>query len=283
MSAGGTTSGIDGALVPGATITGTVRDGGLSALSGVCVVLEDTAGRPVLRQPTDAEGDYTLTQLPAGHFILQFVDDDCAGQAEQYAPVYYPDASAPSAAQVIALRPGQVVGSRDATLTRLASSGGGTAGTGQIGTSAGTATGTSGRAGTPASGQKTSPSPSARREAGVSLLAVAGGRWTVDVQQRLHLRLLCAARGPACVVTVTVRRPVTRAGRIRGGRRVGFRMLTVRAGRLAAIRVALHGVRAGRLWVSIRLRGHKVGITTVLPVRWEPRVRMGGPRHGGHA
>jgi hypothetical protein len=112
----------------------------------------------------------------------------------------------------------------------------------------------------------------------VSLLAVAGGRWTVDVQQRLHLRLLCAVGGPACVVTVTVRRPVRHAGRIRGGRRLGFRTLTVRAGRAAAIRVALHGVPAGRLWVSVRLRGQRLGATTVLPVRWEARVRTASAR-----
>jgi sarcosine oxidase gamma subunit len=276
VSAGETTSGIDGALVTGATITGTIRDGGLSALSGVCVVLEDTAGRPVLRQPTDADGDYTLTQLPPGRFILQFVDDDCAGQAEQYAPIYYPDASTPSDAQVIALQAGQLVGLTDATLTRL-SSAGATAGTGQTGASTGTETGTSGKASTPASGPKTSASPKARRKAVVSLLAVAGGRWTVDVEQRLHLRLLCAAGGPACVVTVAVRRPVTHAGRVRGGRRVGLRTLTVRAGRSAATRVALHGIRAGRLWVSVRLRGQKIGTTTVLPVRWEPRVRVRRP------
>jgi hypothetical protein len=271
VSAGGMTSGIDGALVTGATITGTVRDGGLSALSGVCVVLEDTAGRPILRQPTDADGDYTLTQLPPGRFILQFVDDDCAGQAEQYAPIYYPEASTPSDAQVIALLAGQVVGSADATLTRLPSSAGGTTGTGQTGTSTGTEAGTSGKAGTPSPGAKAPPSPKARREAMVSLLAVAGGRWTVDVQQRLHLRLLCAAGGPDCAVTVTVRRPVTHAGRIRGGRRVGFRTLTVRAGRSVATRVALHGVHARRLWVSVRLRGQKIGTTTILPLRLESR------------
>lgn len=281
VSAGETTSGIDGALVPGARITGTVRDGGLSALSGVCVVLEDTAGRPVLRQPTDVDGDYTLTQLPPGRFILQFVDDDCAGQAEQYAPTYYPNASTLSDAQVIALQAGQVVDLTDATLTRLSSSAGGPAGAGQTGTSTGTGTGSSGKTSTPASGPKTSASPNARRDAMISLLAVAGGRWTVDARQRLHLRLLCAAGGPACTVTVTVRRPVTHAGRIRGGRRVGVRTLTVRPGRSAAIRVVLHGARAGPLWVSVRLRGQKIGTTTVLPVRWEPRVRKGGsPRSG---
>ena len=273
VSAGETTSGIDGALVAGATITGTVRDGGLTALSGVCVLLEDTAGRPVLRQPTDADGDFTLNQLPPGRFILRFVDDDCAGQAEQYAPIYYPDASTPSDAQVIALQAGQVVGRTDATLTRLPSAAVGTAGTGQTGTSPGSEIGTLGTASTPASGPRTSPSRTARRKAVVSLLAVTGGRWTVDVQQRLHLRLLCAAGGPDCAVTVTVRRPVTHAGRIRGGRRVGFRKLTVRAGRSAATRVALHGVRAGRLWVSIRLRGQKIGTTTVLPVRSKSHLK----------
>ncbi len=277
VSAGETTSGVDGALVMGATITGTVRDAGLSALSGVCVVLEDTAGRPVLRQPTDTNGDYKLTQLPPGRFILQFVDDDCAGQPAQYAPIYYPDAATPSDAQVIALQIGQVVGAKDATLTRLPSSAGGAAGASQ--TTTGTATGTSGKAGTPTSGAKTAPSPKARRKAVISLMAVASGRWTVDGQQRLHLRLRCAAGGPACVVTVTVRRPLAHPGRIgRGGRRVGLRTLTVRAGHSVAIRVPLHGVRAGRLWVAVRLRGQKTGTTTVLPVRWEPRVRKGGSR-----
>jgi hypothetical protein len=291
VSTGATTSGIDGALVAGATVAGTVRDGGLSALSGVCVVVEDTAGRPVLRQPTDPDGDYRLTQLPPGKFILEFVDDDCAGQPEQYAPSYYPDASTPSDAQVIDLHAGQLVGRTDAILTRLSSSAGGTAGTGptttgtatgtSTGTSTGTATGTSPKAGGRASGSPTRRSPKAHRAALISLLAVAGRRWTVDGHQRLHLRLRCAAGGPACAVTVTVRRPLKHAGRIRGGRRVGSRALKVRAGRSAAIRVALHGVRAGRLWISLRLRGQKTATTTVLPVRWEPRVRRGASRHRG--
>jgi hypothetical protein len=293
VSAGEATSGIDGALVAGATIGGTVRDGGLSALSGVCVVLEDTAGRPVLRRPTDTDGNYRLTQLPPGQFILEFLDDDCAGQPEQYAPSYYPDASTPSDAQVIELHAGQLVGRMDVTLTRLSSSIGGTAGTGptttgaatgtSTGTSTGTATGTSSKGGAGAPGSPTPPSPKAHPTALISLLAVAGGRWTVDGHQRLHLRLRCAAGGPRCAVTVTVRRPLKHAGRIRGGRRVGSRTLTIRAGRSAATLVALHGVRAGRLWVSIRLRGQKTATTTVLLVRWEPRVRAVGSRHRGRA
>jgi hypothetical protein len=279
VSAGQMSSGVDGALVAGATITGTVRDGGLSALSGVCVVLEDTAGRPVLRQPTDPDGDYTLTQLPPGRFVLEFIDDDCAGQAERYAPSYYPDGATPADAQVIELHAGQLVGRTDAILTRLPSSAG--AGSTTTGTATGTGPGTSPKTGTPAPSSPTPPSGTAHRTALISLLAVAGGRWTVDGHRRLHLRLRCAAGGPACPVTVTVRRPLTRAGRIRGGRRVGSRALTVRAGHLAATRVALHGVRAGRLWISVGLRGQRTATTTVLPVRWEPPIRAGGSRRRG--
>jgi hypothetical protein len=265
VSAGETTPGIDGALVAGATIAGTVRDGGLSPRSGVCVVLEDTAGRPVLRQPTDSYGDYKLAQLPPGRFILEFVDDDCVGQPEQYAPTYYPDASAPSDAQVVELQPGEVIDGTDATLTRLSPPAPGTGGTGT------TTTGTAPGGSAPASPRP--PSRKARRMAVISLLAAAGRRWTVDGHQRLHLRLRCAAGGPACRVTVTVRRPFRHAGRIRGGRRVGSRTLSVRADRSVAILVALRGVRAGRLWVSVRLRGQKPVAATVLPVRWEPRRR----------
>jgi hypothetical protein len=279
VSTGHSTSGIDGALVAGATIAGTVRDGGLSARPGVCVVLEDTAGRPVLRQPTDTDGDYRLTQLPPGRFILEFVDDDCAGQPAHYAPSYYPAASTPSDAQVIELHAGESVGPMDAILTRLSSSVGGTKGTGP--TTTGTATGTSPKPGAGAPRSPRPPSHKAHRAALISLLAVAGGRWTVDGHQRLHLRLRCAAGGPKCFVTVTVRRPVKHAGRIRGGRRVGSRTLAVRAGRSTATSVAVHGVRAGRLWVSVRLRGQKRPTTTVLPVRWKPRVRAGGSRHRG--
>lgn len=272
VAAGQTTSGIDAALVAGATIKGTVSDPAGAGLGGVCVVLEDTAGNPVVRQPTDPNGNYVLDQLPPGRFVVQFVDDDCAGEPAGYASAYYPDATTLAGAQVIQLRAGQPAGEIDATLTPLPGAGGAGSGggTGTTAPTIGSPTGpaTAGPSTPTSAGGIDRRGPSAR----IALLAIARGRWTVDARQRLHLRLRCA--GPErCRVTVTVRRVRRISVRLTGGRRAGSRNVTIRPGHTATVLVALHGVRRGGLWVALGLRGQPPSLTTVLPIRWKHRLR----------
>ncbi|WP_354500234.1 carboxypeptidase regulatory-like domain-containing protein [Mycetocola sp. 2940] len=83
VAAGATTSGINGALVLGATISGNVKLGSASGanLDGVYVyAMSDTGdgGQAV----TDASGNYTIRGLVAGPYTLQFEDSNYRGAAQ---------------------------------------------------------------------------------------------------------------------------------------------------------------------------------------------------------
>jgi hypothetical protein len=266
--AGQTTSGIDATLVAGATIKGTVRDAGLTPLSGVCVVLEDTAGQPVLRQPTDPDGDYVLDQLPPGRFILQFIADDCVGQQPSYASNFYAGADTVASATVIDLHPGQRVGRIDDTLAPLAGppTGAG-ASSAPGGTSSGPPPPTTGAAtkGAPTPGAPTRPKACL---AVVSLAFAAGGMWVVDDRDRLHLKLRCAAGGPACQTTITVHRVRRVRGRYVAGRVAGSLRLRIAAGKSKQVVLRLRRPRVARLWVSLGIAGRRQAAHTVIPVRW---------------
>ena len=265
VTAGETTAGINATLATGALVKGTVTSQAGDPLPGVCVVLEDTAGRPVKRQPTDTDGNYVIDQLPASHFILQFVDDGCVGRAPRYAPAFFGGAATPDAATVLDLHAGQLAGGLDAVLDPLPSGGGPGSGSGP-GSGGATAGGASGKPAAPSTaGHKSAP------RTVLSLLRASGGRWTVDSHRRLHLRVRCAQHGPACRVTVTVSRVRRRGAHLVAGRRAGSRSVTVRAGRTANVVVALHGVHSGGLWVSARSRDRRLVFQTVLSIRWPSR------------
>lgn len=121
VSAGHTTSGVDATLAAASTIEGTVTSRSGQPISGVCALLEDTAGRPVLRQPSDRNGNYALGQLPSGRFVVQFVDDGCVGRANRYASSYDSGASTLATARVLVLGAGQELTGIDAALAPLAS------------------------------------------------------------------------------------------------------------------------------------------------------------------
>jgi hypothetical protein len=118
VTGGQTTAAIDATLATGALVSGSVTDSSGVALPGVCTLLEDTAGNPVVRQPTDASGNYEIDQLPAGRFILQFVDDRCVGRAPRYAPAFLGGATQ-ATATLLELRAGQIAGRLDVTLDPL--------------------------------------------------------------------------------------------------------------------------------------------------------------------
>jgi hypothetical protein len=267
--AGETTSGIDATLIAGATIKGTVRDAGLTPLSGVCVVLEDTAGQPVLRQPTNPDGDYVLDQLPPGGFILQFIADDCVGQQPSYASNFYSGADTAASATVIDLHPGQLVGRIDEMLAPLPGAptgGGGSTGPGPQPPTTGPPT-----TGSSTKGQRTPGAPTRPKahEAVVSLAFAAGGTWVVDRRDRLHLKLRCAAAGgPACRTTITVRRVRRAHAHSLAGQVAGSLRVRIAAGKSKQVVVRLRGPRMARLWLSLRVAGRRQAAHTVIPVRW---------------
>ena len=269
VTAGHTTPGIDATLTAGATVKGSVQSVAGQPLPGVCVLLEDGAGNPVVRQPTDTDGGYTIDQIPAGRFTLRFVDDGCVGRTARYASSYLGGSSTLAGATMLDLGAGEVAGRLNATLDALAPSGT----TGSTGT---TGTGTPGAGGPgrtvpTAPGSPPGPAAHAHARAIVTLLAAAGGRWTVDRRGRLHLRLRCAPRGPSCRVTAVASRVRRRGPRLIAGERAGARTLTIRAGRTRTALIPLRGVHAGPLYLVVRGGDGRVMVRTVVSVRWPSR------------
>ncbi len=79
----GQTTTENASLAPGATITGKVTDGSDKPLSGVCVSADPSApGGQNSNATTDANGNYTITDLAAGTYTLSFT----ACSAGNYAP-----------------------------------------------------------------------------------------------------------------------------------------------------------------------------------------------------
>jgi hypothetical protein len=251
VTAGETTPGVDVTLQAAARITGAVTDRLGAPLAGICVVLEDPEGAPVLRRLTGDLGDYALDQLPAGRFLVRFVDDGCVGAAPRYAPQLRDGA--------IELAPGRTVPGLDAALDPAPPAGPG-APPGAPGT---VAPGEANRPVTGAGVAEPSPPPAARRGAHVELLAASGGRDRVDRARRLALRLRCAQGGPACAITVRVATAAHHPALL------GSRSATLRPdGRARTVHVRLaRRPRGHRLRVWILLRGLRApAVTTTVAV-----------------
>jgi hypothetical protein len=257
-----TTKGIDATLAEAAQITGNVTDVSGNTLPGVCAVLEDTSGRPVLRQLTNQRGDYFLDQLPAGQFILQFVADGCVGAAERYAAQYYPGAATRSGASTITLSPGDLRGGLDAVLAPAPgggdknpwppppAGGGGSSGGG-------------------------SSSRSTPRRAHIVLLAGSRQGYLVDHRGRLHLRLRCERPGPTCAGSIKLAllaRGARRTGRIVGYK--AFRLRADRRGHTILVRVRTKRPRL-RLLIHLHEQAGSQVITTVR-VRYPRAVKRRG-------
>jgi hypothetical protein len=262
--AGQDTSGIDATLQRGATVQGSVASATGEALPGVCAQLEDTAGVPVVRQPTDTEGDYRIAQLPAGRFVLQFVDDGCVGRAQRYASTFFGGATL-AEATVFTLRAGTLASPLNAVLDPLPPGSEPAPGGGA----------TPGRQG-PTARPPHTPAPTGKvaRRAVLSLIRRPSGRWNVDRKHRLRLPVRCAAHGPVCVVTVSVNR-VRRSGiRLLAGSPAGSRSVTLKPGKTRTIVIALHGVHAGSLWISVHAHDKRLMLQTVISVSWPNRARV---------
>ena len=125
VSAGATTGGIGASLVSSGAISGTVTDSSDTPVGNVLVVVSPRGGPALVgvRAP-DASGDYTVSDLAAGAYVLEFEPGGCGG-ADTYLDQYYDDqsvyASVPlSSAAVVTVSDGTTTSGIDATLQNSA-------------------------------------------------------------------------------------------------------------------------------------------------------------------
>jgi hypothetical protein len=241
VTSAGVVPGVDATMELAAQIAGNVTDQAGTALVGVCAILEDTAGQPVLHQLTDQNGHYVLDQLPKGDFVVQFVDDGCVGAGAHFASQYYPAAASPATATTFTLKPGDHRSPVDVALAPAPSpppGGGGGGGPGPP----------------PPPPPPPTGSPSRKKHASIALLAGAPRGYRVDRRRRLHLPLQCDRGGLKCVGSIHVALPARTRGR--AAKTIGHRTFSLPAdGRRHTVRVRLKAFRSHRLRLSIYLHG----------------------------
>ncbi len=89
VSSGATAANINGTLTAGATISGTVTAAqGGAPLGGLPVEVVDAQGNMIAQTTTNADGTYTLSDVPAGKWYLEFVGGR-AYNGQYYATEYY--------------------------------------------------------------------------------------------------------------------------------------------------------------------------------------------------
>jgi 5-hydroxyisourate hydrolase-like protein (transthyretin family) len=109
---GATTAGVDARLVAGGTLSGTVRDSASDPVGGVRVeVLESNGGAYVSGTDSEADGGWSVGNLPAGSYLVRFVPSGM-----NLLDQYYPQAATQAAAQSVSLAAGAAVSGLDATL-----------------------------------------------------------------------------------------------------------------------------------------------------------------------
>ncbi|HET6809621.1 MAG TPA: carboxypeptidase-like regulatory domain-containing protein [Acidimicrobiales bacterium] len=115
VTAGQTTTGIDAAMAPGGSISGTVTDTASppKAVAGICVSAVPTQGSGGGGTNTASDGTYTIKNLAAGSYDVEFVSCQSSGN---YLTQWYNGASGPSSATAVSVTAGQTTSGIDAAL-----------------------------------------------------------------------------------------------------------------------------------------------------------------------
>jgi hypothetical protein len=109
-------------MIPGAVLTGYVKDNRGEPVAGLSVVATRIVGSEARRRPqgyfgavSDDRGYYRIPFLPAGAYTLQFVPRSFAGNTVAdpeplaYPVAYYPGVKDPNAAELVKVQPGKEV------------------------------------------------------------------------------------------------------------------------------------------------------------------------------
>jgi hypothetical protein len=111
VAEGATTAGVDARLAAGGTLSGTVRDGAEDPVGGVRVEVLEGSGAYVSGTDSEADGSWSVADLPAGSYLVRFVPSGL-----NLLDRYYPEAATQAAAQSVSLGAGAAVSGLDATL-----------------------------------------------------------------------------------------------------------------------------------------------------------------------
>ena len=117
VAAGSTTGSIDAALQPAGTIAGTVTAAGPggAAVGGICVTAnQNNAGGGSGSATTASDGTYSIANLPAGSYSVQF-STGC-GNASNYLTQWYNNEPSAGSADPVVVTAGSTTGSIDAAL-----------------------------------------------------------------------------------------------------------------------------------------------------------------------
>jgi hypothetical protein len=114
VAEGAVSTGIDAALLPGGTISGTVSSAATKAtLSQVRVCARDALAEVERCAMNAADGTYAVSSLPTGSYRVHFEPFETESK---YAPQFYKDASTEAAAEAVAVTAGSSTTGIDAVL-----------------------------------------------------------------------------------------------------------------------------------------------------------------------
>jgi len=119
VSAGATTAGINGELEASGEITGEVTSetpGQGIEIIEVVVYEAGAEGKKVAEAQTHGGGDYAVTGLPPGEYVVEFYSGVPGSNGKNYAKQYYPDQPSLSTAQPVKLTEGETKSGIDAKL-----------------------------------------------------------------------------------------------------------------------------------------------------------------------